>query len=329
MMYDTPKVYAIKHKDLNIRMESRSGGIFTALSDPILEQGGAVYGCVLNEEFEAVHIRAVTKAQRDRMRGSKYVQSRMENCFRQVREDLEQNRPVLFSGTSCQIAGLRAFLKKDYENLLTVDIVCHGVPSPLVWQKYLRWMEKTHKGTVTAVDFRNKKKYGWESHVETITIQKNGCEEQVDSGVFTTMFVDHAALRPGCYTCPYKDVHHPGDITIADYWGIDQAAPGFSDNRGVSLVLVNNDRGDAALAAVLDSVDWQRTRLEDSMQPPLRAPFPAPANRSQFWQDFAQRDFGYMAKVYGGTGLKTRMKVSLVRTKRRLVEMIKGGKNAN
>lgn len=286
-------VFAVKHKDESIRASSRSGGIFTALSDNFLN-GGVVYGCVLDDNFNAHHVRVEDTVGRDAMRGSKYIQSKIGDCFRLVKKDLEEGRKVLFSGTSCQVAGLRCFLQKDYANLLCVDIVCHGVPSPTVWHKYLDWISQGKK--VTGVDFRNKKDFGWAAHVETI---KMG-DDKVDSEVFKNLFYGHNVLRPSCYECPYKSIHHPGDITIADYWGIDKAVPGFNDNKGVSLVLVNTDKGQEYFEKVKNYVEWRETRIEDSMQPPLKAPFPRPKERDVFWKEFKTKNFSYIAKKYGG-----------------------------
>ena len=142
MKWTEPKVYAVKHRDEETRAASRSGGVFTALSDKIYEENGVVYGCVLTKEFSAAHVRAESKETRDLMRGSKYIQSRLGDTFISVKKDLEDGKKVLFSGTSCQIAGLKKFLVKEYENLLCMDIVCHGVPSPAVWKKYFEWLEK-------------------------------------------------------------------------------------------------------------------------------------------------------------------------------------------
>ena len=286
-------VFAVKHKDESIRAYSRSGGIFTALSDNFLN-GGVVYGCVLDNKFNAHHVRVEDNDGRDAMRGSKYIQSKIGDCFRLVKKDLEEGRKVLFSGTSCQVAGLHCFLQKDYPNLLCVDIVCHGVPSPTVWHKYLDWISQGKK--VTGVDFRNKKDFGWAAHIETIRMG----DDKVDSEVFKNLFYGHNVLRPSCYECPYKSIHHPGDITIADYWGIDKAAPGFNDNKGVSLVLVNSDKGQEYFEKVKNDVEWQETRIEDSMQPPLKAPFPRPKERDVFWKEFKTKDFSYIAKKYGG-----------------------------
>ena len=316
MNWKLPKVYAVQHKSETVRAASRSGGIFTAVSDWILTQNGIVYGCVLDERFRAVHIRAVRAEDRDRMRESKYIQSRLGETYKSVKEDLIDGRVVLFTGTSCQVSGLKQYLGKEYENLLCVDIVCHGVPSPKVWDEYLHWQEKKNKTKVMKVDFRNKTDFGWRAHKETLTFE-NG--KNVSSKVFTTLFYGHSILRPSCYECPYKSVMHPGDITIADYWGIEKAAPEFDDDKGVSLVLVNNEKGESAFETVNGAIRWKETKLEDSMQPPLRAPFPEPDNRASFWEDFASKDFENVAKRYGGQGFLNIIKRGLGRIKRKLI----------
>ena len=316
MNWKRPEAYAARHKDENIRSGSRSGGIFTALSDYVLEQNGVIYGCILTDDFSAIHIRADNKQDRDRMRGSKYIQSRMHDIYKSVKRDLAIGMKVLFSGTSCQIAGLKGFLGKDYANLICIDIVCHGVPSPKVWKSYLSWQETKHGVKVKTVDFRNKTDFGWRSHIETLYFE-NG--QTVNSKVFTTLFYGHCILRPSCYKCPYKSVMHPGDITIADYWGIEKAAPELDDNKGVSLVLINDDKGVKVFDEIKDRIIWKETRLEDSMQPPLKAPFPEPENREKFWNDYRNKSFDYIAKKYGGIGLKYKIISILSKIKRKLV----------
>ena len=142
--------YAVKHKDKDVVTQSRSGGIFTAVSDIVLLNNGIVYGCILDEQLHVIHIRAVSQKDRDFMRGSKYVQSKLGNTYKNVKKDLNGNKVVLFTGTSCQVAGLKAFLGKEYNNLLCIDIVCHGVPSPKLFEEYVKW-----NGTVKSIDFRN------------------------------------------------------------------------------------------------------------------------------------------------------------------------------
>ena len=290
-----PEVYAVHHKDEKIRLESRSGGVFTAISDQILKKGGVVYGCVLTEDFLAAHIRAENEENRDKMRGSKYIQSKLGDTYKKVRADLESGRLVLFSGTGCQVAGLKRYIGKDYDNLLCVDIVCHGVPSKAVWKKYLEWQEKQTKKKVAGVDFRNKKDFGWTAHVEMLRMMDGSI---VNSEVFKNLFYGHCILRPSCYECPYKTIHRNGDISLGDYWRIEKAAPEFADEKGVSLVLINSDKGKSFFESIREDVVYKKTRIEDSMQQPLKSPFPQPQEREQFWEDFTHRSFIYIAKKY-------------------------------
>lgn len=320
MSWLEPIVYAVRHKDESIRAESRSGGIFTALSNLVLDDGGAVYGCVLTERFTAIHIRADSYEDRDLMRGSKYIQSKLGDTFKSVKKDLNNGKKVLFSGTSCQVAGLKQYLGKEYDNLFCVDIVCHGVPSPLVWKKYLKWQEQRNKGKVIKVDFRNKKDFGWNSHVETIWLVNR---KKVNSEIFKNLFYGHMILRPSCYECPFKSIMHPGDITIADYWGIEKAAPEFDDNKGVSLVLVNNEVGENFFENIKDQLVWKKTRLEDSLQPPLKAPFPKPDGREKFWIELHNKNFDYIVKKYGGDSIFNSYKKFFRKVKRKLNSHLK------
>ena len=305
MKWTEPKCYAVKHKKEDVLAASQSGGIFTALSDKILEENGVIYGCVLDENHCAVHVRAEDESGRNRMRGSKYIQSRVGYAFRSVKADLSVGRKVLFSGTSCQIAGLRAFLGRDYPNLLCVDIICHGVPSPMVWKAYLQWREQKHGSRVVTANFRNKALNGWRGTTETLDLE-NG--EVIKSKIFAMLFYDHNTIRPCCYTCPYKATMHPGDITIGDYWGIENAAPEFDDNKGVSLVLVNNQRGEEFLEQVKGSLLWKQTALADSMQLSLVRAFKSPRGRARFWQDFRELSFDQLVYRHCGGGIVSKVK---------------------
>ncbi len=191
MNWKQPNVYAVKHKNEVVRAASRSGGIFTALSDAVLLENGVVYGCILTESFTAAHVRAENSEERNRMRGSKYIQSKLGDTFKNVKEDLDVGKKVLFSGTSCQVAGLKQFLGKEFVKLLCVDIVCHGVPSRKVWDNYLQWQEQKNHSKITGVDFRNKKDFGWWDHVETICFENR---KIVNSKIFTNLFYGHYIL---------------------------------------------------------------------------------------------------------------------------------------
>lgn len=307
-MYEQPIVYGVKYTDEE-RRRSQSGGAFAAISDFVIRRSGVIYGCSFNNRFEAVHTRAETSDERDRMRYSKYVQSDMNSVMKDIVEDLNNGRMVLFSGTSCQVAGVRSYISmtapKAKGDLICVDIVCHGVPSPMVWRDYLAW-EKERKGDdISKVICRNKNKHGWHSHVVTIKFSDN---KELDSRVFPKIFYSHNALRPSCYKCPYKNIVHPGDITIADYWGVEKAIPGYDDDKGVSLLLINNDKGKEFFDECMQLVEYREAKIEDSMQIPLVRPYDAPETRSRFWNDYNSRSFTYIAKRYGGYGLVARVK---------------------
>lgn len=306
--YKSPSVYAVKHKDSEIRALSRSGGIFTALSDFVLDNRGVIFGCILNEKFEAVHVKACDRQTRDLMRGSKYIQSNLLDTFKSAKEELDSGKQVLFSGTSCQISGLKSYLGKEYENLLTIDIICHGVPSNLVWRDYIKWNETKQLSKCIDVNFRNKTDFGWKAHVETLTFEN---QTKINSEIFRSLFGGHRILRPCCFKCPYKSIIHPADITIGDYWGIDEACPGFNDNKGVSIVLINNDRGKKIFESVKENIIYKECRIEQSMQPPLRKPFEAPKDREAFWTDYRSRNFDYIADKYGKIKYSAKVKFKI------------------
>lgn len=288
------KTLIAKNKNSEIRELSRSGGVFTVLSDAVLKQNGVVYGCVLNDNFEAVHLRADTFETRDLMRGSKYVQSDLKDCFNQVKEDLIANKYVLFSGTACQVDGLRAFLGKEYDKLLLVDIVCHGVSSPKVWSDYLEWQKQKHHGKISRVDFSDKKRFGWKDHRETLKIN----DKYYSSTVFTELFYQHCILRPACSKCPYKSIERPGDITIGDAWGISEANSEFDDNKGVSLVLVDNVKGSKFAELIYEKCDALEVDIKNYMQTALVNPYEMPENRTEFWTKYKSQSFQKIAQKY-------------------------------
>ena len=351
------KVYAGRLKDRASLLRSSSGGAFVALSDCFLDNGDAVVCAVYNYEDHATEFQLIeNREERDKSIGSKYMQSKPGKIYK-IAEDWLINHPekrLLFVGMGCQADGFRKFaemkgfrervwivdiichgspsprLWKEYAEsdekkygkityLTFKDIVCHGVPSPVVWDKYLRWQEHKNHGKVVKVDFRNKKDFGWKDHVETIWFD-NG--KNVSSPIFKNLFYGHMVLRPSCYECPYKSIMHPGDITIADYWGIEKAAPEFDDNKGVSLVLVNNEKADSIFENVKIELKWKSTRIEDSMQPPLKAPFPKPEGREQFWNDVNDKSFSYIARAYGDNGTANYIKKVLRRAKRKIQHLI-------
>jgi coenzyme F420-reducing hydrogenase beta subunit len=245
-------VYAAKNLNEDIRYQSSSGGIFTLLAENIIHEGGIVFGAKFNDDWEVVHSYVETIEELSVFRGSKYVQSEIGNMYKITKDFLIAGRKVLFSGTPCQIAGLKEFLLKDYANLLTVDIVCHGVSSPLVWKKYLNEIVNiiTHNlSRIVDIKFRDKI-YGWSytmifsiSYLSENAKEKRLFTETEQTNSFMKGFLKNMYLRLSCYKCPVKSLKSGSDITLGDYWKIWNILPDFDDKKGVSLVMVNTEKG--------------------------------------------------------------------------------------
>ncbi len=247
------KVYAAKNRDLQERIQSSSGGMFLPLAREVLRQGGQVFGVEFSEDFRSARHACASDADGvKRFSGSKYIQSDTGRTYSMTKMFLENGVPVLYSGTPCQIAGLRKFLRKDYENLYTVDLVCHGVPSPGIWRRY---MDETAPEGTASVNFRDKVT-GWKrfSLVMKDSSGKVLFSQREDENVFMDGFLKNLYLRPSCYLCPARKGRSGSDLTIADYWHLKKTLPDFDDNTGVGLVLVNTAKG----ARLFDSVDFER-----------------------------------------------------------------------
>lgn len=297
--YDPPFGYAARHKDPEILMNSRSGGAFTAISDQILKMGGVIYGVGYEGRGyrKVVHKRAQTARERDEFCGSKYVQSDMRQVYRQVKQDLQDGRWVLFTGTGCQTGALHKFLGKEYDRLLTMDLVCYGVPSPKVWRDFLDMREREERRRISAVDFRDKKKFGWKTHRETITVGK----KKISSRLYTKIFIKALATRPSCFECVYVNQNRVGDITIADFWGHEEAVPGFAqDDRGVSLVMVNTEKGKQIWEMARDDLDVEECTGYPYRHSRMQTPTAKPKQYDEFWQDYRDRGFDYIMKKYCG-----------------------------
>lgn len=275
--------YAVNHKDENIRALSRSGGIFTAVSDIILDNGRVVYGCALNDEHLAEHRRATTKQERDSFRGSKYIQIEVGYTYKYAKQDLDSGLMVLFTGTPCQIEGLNNYLyltKTNCSNLITMDILCHGVPSSMVWKDYLKAVSNEVK--IDKVIFRNKADFGWKAHVETLII--NGAKR--NSKQFKNLYMSHMILRPSCFTCPYRNFERVSDITIGDFWGIDNLDKEFNDDKGVSLVMLNSDKAVSLFEKCKDNLNYKSFPKCLSSQVAFQGNYDIPIRRTEFWNEY-------------------------------------------
>ncbi len=297
-----PRAFGAKHREDAVRAESSSGGLFTALSQPFLREG-AVYGAALTDVRTVSHIRAENEAGRNACRGSKYCQSDTGDTFARVKADLLAGKQVLYTGSACQIAGLLAFLQGcDTRNLTTVDFVCHGVPSPMLYRQYIDFLE-AKKGAVKSYAFRPKDK-GW-GHSEKAVFESGAVEcGTLRTSVWKNIFYSNLALRPACYSCRYASLHRPADVTIADFWGAGGKYPEFSDAKGVSFVLANSPKGLALLDGVRHTLELIPCAPTDSRNPNLHHPTPCPAGREQFWQVYAAGGFDALASRWGQYSVK-------------------------
>lgn len=252
-------VYAAINKDEKVRMESSSGGIFYLFAEKTISEGGVVFGAKFDEEWQVVLDYAETMEDIKPFMGSKYMQARTETAYHDAEVFLKQGRKVLFSGTPCQIAGLHHYLRKTYENLTTVDFVCHGVPSPKIWRRYLNEVVSAVKNT-NDVKFRNKSN-GWKKFNFVLSYNEGVGEISLCSyhqqNHYMRAFLKNMILRPSCHRCRAKSGRSHSDITIADFWGINREMPDMDDDKGTGLVLVNTERGQSAL-------DWSKVKLRKS-----------------------------------------------------------------
>ena len=229
-----PKMYACYNTDEDVRHMSSSGGIFTLIAENVINKGGVVFGAAFDDTLAVKHIMVDNKEDLDKLRGSKYLQSTIGNTYIRVKEILKTGQIVLFTGTPCQIDGLVSYLGKDYDNLFTQDIICHGVPSPKVWQKYIDYHKSLQKSSIdtnSAPSFRSKE-HGWSLFRLHINFE-NGEKytSPFTKDLFMTAFLNNLCLRPSCYNCKSKGIKKKSDITLADFWGIDKSLPEMFDEQ--------------------------------------------------------------------------------------------------
>lgn len=237
---DYKKCYIAYSKNEEIRIKSSSGGIFSELASEILSDNGVVIGAAFDEKLEVCHVAIDSTEDLEKLRGSKYVQSRLDNIYEETRNLLESGKKVMFSGTGCQIAGLKAYLHRDWDNLITVEVMCHGVPSPMVWDKYL---SESNKNGILEVNFRHKIT-GWKDYSVTIQYGDGSTKtERLSDNEYMNLFLQNMILRQSCYECEFKGIKRCSDITIGDCWSIDKVYPEMNDDKGISVVLIHSDKG--------------------------------------------------------------------------------------
>lgn len=259
--------YAAYANDNNLRMKSSSGGLFTLFAMQILDQDGVVFGAAFDENFMVHHIAIESMEELSKLQGSKYIQSRIENTYREVAQYLKVGRKVLYTGTACQVAGLKKYLGKEYEQLYTIDVLCHGVPSPKVWKRYLDYQEKCHDGVVTRIFFRQKD-FGWKTFALKIQFSNLSEYKQIFfDDFFMQMFLANICLRPSCHACKFKELDRPSDITIGDSWGIENYMPDMDDNNGTSVVLIRSSKGQKLFDLCQSEIKYKEAEVDKILPP--------------------------------------------------------------
>ena len=263
---NNPVAYSCINNDEIIRLDSSSGGVFTLVAEHILDKGGMVFGASFNDEFEVSHMFVETKEELWKLRGSKYVQSKVGDSYKQVKKFLNLGRKVLFTGTPCQIAGLKNFLGKSYNNLFTIDIICHGVPSPDVWRKYIEFREAEAGSPTRRIAFRLKNE-GWKLYsVSFLFNNDTEYRQNLRNDLYMRAFLRDVCLRLSCYDCKFKGINRQSDITLADFWGIQNMLPEMDDDKGTSLIFINSETGQALFNEIKDRMSYQEVDMQESIK---------------------------------------------------------------
>lgn len=297
---------AALHKDETVRAKSRSGGAFMAICKWIIDREGVVYGVVTTPELQVEHQRADTMEACSAFQGSKYVQSKPQDCIKLACEDLKAGKYVLFSGTACQIGGLLSFLRIKripMDKLVTCDLVCHGVASPKMFRDYCTWAERKHGTSISDFNFRDKS-VGWSHHIESYVVNGKKCY----NNAYTQLYYCGAGWRDSCYKCHYTSVNRISDFTLADCWGAEKKLPQLFDNKGISLFLVNTAKGEEIYADACKMLTSQRVSIQDFMQPQLKHPPIKSPESEQFWKTYLTQGFDAIVKTYGRQDFISRVK---------------------
>lgn len=298
-------VYACYNTDQEVRLSSSSGAVFSSLAECVLEKNGVIYGVAMSEDcYSAEFISVTSKEELTKLRGSKYLQAKVGNTYKSVKKDLLSEKLVLFSGTGCQINGLKSFLGKEYDNLICVDVICHGAPSPALWQKYAKHQEQKNGGKLKNINFRCKDDswtdFGMKEVCKTIPddeMKKLYISKDKDS--YMQMFLRDYCLRPSCYECVAKNVKM-SDLTIADFWGINDVAPDMNDGMGTSLVLVRTEKGSNIFEKVSNDMKLKEVSYKDAVRgnPAEYRSCARPVQRETFFDDMHRMSFEELEQKY-------------------------------
>lgn len=324
------KTYACILNEKNIRMDSSSGAVFSALANRTLLNNGIVYGVAMsgdNTRAEYISVDAIEDLYK--LRGSKYMQAYVGDTYKRVKEDLCIGKDVLFSGTGCLVNGLKNYLGKDYDNLLCVDVICHGTPSPKVWKEYVKYQERRNEGTLKYINFRCKDS-SWEDFgsKEVISSLVNHKELYIskDDDKYMELFLRNYDLRESCYNCLAKNIKK-SDITIADFWGIDEVAPEMNDHKGTSLVITRTKKGQEVFESISSKLKIKEVSYEEGVRanPSEYKSVDKPAQRETFFVDLNTLGFEKTSNKYLKESFKHRAKMAIKLIYSLILKFLRGG----
>ena len=301
-------VYACYNLDTELRLSSSSGAVFSSLAEFVLNKKGIVYGVAMSEDcYNAEYIAVTSVEELNKIRGSKYLQARVGDTFKQVKSNLLDNKLVLFSGTGCYVNGLKKYLGMDYANLICVDVICHGTPSPALWSKYVLYQERINEGKLKYINFRCKDSnwidYGMKATVDEIAkenIKKVFIPQSADS--YMRMFLRDYSLRPACYNCVAKKDKN-SDLTIADFWGVENVIPDINDGKGISLVIIRSNKGQDVFNEIKVQMRTEKVSYEEGIRsnPSEYESSIKPIQRESFFIDMEQMEYEELVEKYATT----------------------------
>lgn len=310
--------FALRHKDKDTLFHSSSGGAFFSIAEYVIANGGIVFGAIYDDDLAVKHAYATTLEECKRFQGSKYSQSDLTGTYVKVKEFLDAKRMVLFSGTPCQNHGLIKFLRKSYENLVTIDIICHSVPSPLVYNKYIQLIERKYKDKVTNISMRDKT-LGWGGINSYRYYFKSGNEVFNPKGIKCWQLIFESGLitRESCFDCQYTNLNRVTDFTIGDFWDTQSLRPEIYSKEGTSIILVNSEKGEALFEKIKYNVNLWQVSKQEYIQPRLESATKKPNNYDFFWSLYKKDGFAKTYKKFWGR------KRLFSRVVNRLIKMIK------
>ncbi|MHB1391560.1 MAG: Coenzyme F420 hydrogenase/dehydrogenase, beta subunit C-terminal domain [Clostridia bacterium] len=301
LVENIPTAYAAYNNNEEVRLNSSSGGMFYLIAKYIIDKNGVVFGAKFDEKFNVVHGCAETIEEAKEFMGSKYVQSKIGDAYKEAKRFLEDGKLVLFTGTPCQIGGLKAVLNKNYDNLICQDIVCHGVPSNKMWKRYVAFREESAGSYARRIAFRRKNE-GWKQFSVSFIFQ-NDIEycKNISQDIYMQMYLKNICLRPSCYNCHFKTLNRQSDITLADFWGVQNVLPEMDDDNGTSLVLVNTIKGETLFESISAYITIMKTDVKEALKSNSAAckSVLAHPKRTEFFQDIDVMSFDNICSKYG------------------------------